>query len=206
MSVFGRTTSAATAARRRTCPSSGNAVATGKPLWASENGSDDYNAGANALARGINRGYIDGKMTAYINWPVIAAITPNLPWATMGVAVAPQPWSGYYSIGKNTWVMAQTTQFTAPGLAVPRLRPAATSAATATTAATSRCKSPNNRDYSTIIETMDATAAQTLNFTVTGGLSTGAVHVWSTNVQLQQPGRLLRARRRHHPVRRQLTR
>jgi hypothetical protein len=29
---------------------------------------------------------------------------------------------------------------------------------------------------------MDATAAQTLNFTVTGGLSTGAVHVWSTNL------------------------
>ena len=26
-----------------------------------------------------------------------------------------QPWSGYYSIGKNAWVMAQTTQFTAPG-------------------------------------------------------------------------------------------
>ena len=71
------------------CPSSGNAVSTGKSLWASENGSDDYNAGAQALARGINRGYIDGKMTGYINWPVIAAITPNIPWATTGVAVAP---------------------------------------------------------------------------------------------------------------------
>ncbi|MBP2704487.1 hypothetical protein JOL79_11745 [Microbispora sp. RL4-1S] len=43
-------------------------------------------------------------------------------------------------------------------------------------------KSTDNRDYSTIIETMDATVAQTLNFTVTGGLSTGQVHVWSTNL------------------------
>src|SRR6185312_7745102 len=74
------------------------ALSSGKQLWASENGSDDDNAGAQAMARGINRGYIDGKMTAYINWPVIAAITPNLPYPTMGLAVASQPWSGYYGI------------------------------------------------------------------------------------------------------------
>ena len=41
---------------------------------------------------------------------------------------------------------------------------------------------PNGSDWSSIIETMDATAAQTVSFTVTGGLSTGTVHVWSTNV------------------------
>ena len=34
---------------------------------------------------------------------------------------------------------------------------------------------------------MDATSAQTLNFNVTGGLSTGAVHVWSTNVNSNNP-------------------
>src|SRR5689334_3931115 len=90
------------------------ATSSGKQLWASENGSDDYNSGAQAMARGINRGYIDGKMTAYLNWPVIAALTPNLPYPTMGVAVAAQPWSGHYTVGKNAWVMAQTSQFTAP--------------------------------------------------------------------------------------------
>ena len=96
-------------------------------------------------------------MTAYINWPIIAAITPNLPWATMGVAVAPQPWSGYYSIGKNAWVMAHTTQFTAPGWryldsasGLPRRQPQQRQLRLA-------CKSPNSSDYSTIIETMDAT-------------------------------------------------
>jgi Glycosyl hydrolase family 59/Ricin-type beta-trefoil lectin domain/Concanavalin A-like lectin/glucanases superfamily/Glycosyl hydrolase family 59 central domain len=164
------------------CPSSANAINSGKTLWASENGSDDYNGGANALARGINRDYIDGKMTAYLNWPLIAAVTPNVPWATTGVAVAPQPWSGYYAIGKNTWVMAQTTQFTAPGwkyldsssgyLGGNRNNGSYVS-----------LKSTNNSDYSTIIETMDATGAQDLTFSVTGGLSTGAVHVWSTNVR-----------------------
>jgi hypothetical protein len=164
------------------CPSSSNAVATGKPLWASENGSDDYNGGAPALARGLNRGYIDGKMTAYINWPVLAAITPNIPWATTGVAVAQQPWSGYYSIGKSTWTMAQTTQFTAPGWHYLDSSTGYLGGSKSNGSYVS-LKSTNNSDYSTIIETVDASAAQTLNFTVTGGLSTGTVHVWSTNVK-----------------------
>jgi O-glycosyl hydrolase len=163
------------------CPSSGNALSTGKTLWASENGSDDYNAGAPALARGINRDYIDGKMTAYINWPVIAAIQPNIPFPTMGVAVAAQPWSGTYSIGKNAWVMAHTTQFTAPGW---RYLDGASGYLGGNRANGSyvTLRSPSTGDYSTIIETMDATAAQTFTATVTGGLSTGVVHVWSTRV------------------------
>ncbi|MHC3474462.1 hypothetical protein ACYF6T_38015 [Streptomyces sp. 7R007] len=96
-------------------PSTPNALATGSQLWASENGSQDYNDGAAAMARANNRDYIDGKMTATINWPVVAAMTPNLPWPTAGLVVADQPWSGAYSLGQSLWVTAQTTQFTAPG-------------------------------------------------------------------------------------------
>jgi glycosyl hydrolase family 59/cellulose binding protein with CBM2 domain/putative Ig domain-containing protein/glycosyl hydrolase family 59 (putative galactocerebrosidase) len=157
------------------------ATSSGKQLWASENGSQDYNGGAAATARGINRGYIDGKMTAYINWPVVAAITPNLPWATTGLVLSPQPWSGYYSVGKQAWVMAQTTQFTAPGW---HYLDASSGYIGGNRSSGSyvTLKSTDNTDYSTVIETMDATSAQTLNFNVTGGLSTGAVHVWSTNV------------------------
>jgi hypothetical protein len=62
------------------CPSTSNAVATGKQLWASENGSQDFNSGAAAMARADNRDYLDGKMTATINWPLIAAIYPDLPF------------------------------------------------------------------------------------------------------------------------------
>ncbi|OLB75089.1 MAG: galactosylceramidase [Actinobacteria bacterium 13_2_20CM_2_71_6] len=163
------------------CPSSANAIASGKAIWASENGSDDYNAGAVALARGINRGYLDGRMTAYINWPVIAAITPNIPFPTMGVALAAQPWSGAYSIGKNAWVMAHTTQFTAPGW---RYLDSASGYLGGNRANGSyvTLRAPGNGNWSTIIETMDATAAQTFTASVTGGLSTGQVHVWSTKV------------------------
>ena len=182
VSVFGSHYVCGYRSAQTDCPSSANAVSSGKALWASENGSDDYNAGAQALARGINRDYIDGKMTAYLNWPVIAAITPNVPWGTTGVAVAPQPWSGYYAIGKNAWVMAHTTQFAAPGW---RYLDGASGYLGGNRANGSyvSLKSTNNSDYSTIIETMDATSAQDLTVTVTGGLSTGTVHVWSTNVR-----------------------
>jgi hypothetical protein len=168
------------------CPSSSNALATGKPLWASENGSDDFNLGAPALARGINRGYLDGRMTGYLNWPVIGAITPNIPFPTMGVAIAPQPWSGYYSIGRNAWVMAQTTQFTAPGWQYLDSSSGYLNGNRATGSFVS-LRSPNRSDYSTIIETMDATAAQQVTFSVTGGLSTGTVRVWATNVRSTNP-------------------
>jgi Glycosyl hydrolase family 59/Ricin-type beta-trefoil lectin domain/Concanavalin A-like lectin/glucanases superfamily len=164
-----------------TCTVPANATASGKPLWASENGSDDYNDGATALARGINRDYIDGRMTAYLNWPVIAAITPNIPYPTMGVAVASQPWSGAYSIGKNAWVMAHTTQFTAPGW---RYLDSASGylGGNRSNGSYVTLRSPSTSDWSTVIETMDATAAQTFTASVTGGLSTGAVHVWATKV------------------------
>ena len=157
------------------------ATSSGKTLWASENGSDDYNAGSPALARGINRGYIDGRMTAYLNWPIVASITPNLPYPTMGVALAPQPWSGYYSIGKNAWVMAQTTQFTAPGWQYLDASSGYIGGNRSNGSYVS-LKSTDNTDYSTVVETMDATGPQTLTFNVTGGLSAGPVHVWSTNV------------------------
>ena len=162
-----------------TCPSTANAVASGKKIWASENGSDDYNLGAVALARGINRGYLDGKMTAYINWPLVAAITPNIPYPTMGLAVSGQPWSGTYSIGKNAWVIAHTTQFTAPGWRYLDTSSGYLGGNRANGSYVT-LRDPNSGNYSTVIETMDATATQTFSATVTGGLSTGAVHVWSS--------------------------
>jgi hypothetical protein len=169
-----------------TCPSSSNALASGKTLWASENGSDDYQTGAIALARGINRDYIDGRMTAYINWPVVASIYPNIPFPTMGVAVARQPWSGAYSIGNNAWVMAHTTQFTAPGW---RYLDSASGFLGGNRANGSyvSLRSPSTGDYATVIETMDATAAQSFTATVAGGLSTGTVHVWSTRAGSANP-------------------
>ncbi|WP_328347941.1 ricin-type beta-trefoil lectin domain protein [Micromonospora sp. NBC_00421] len=168
-------------AAQSTCTVSANATATGETLWNSEGGSQDYNDGAKPLARGINRGYLDGKMTAYINWNLIGATTTNIPWATVGLMLANQPWSGWYAVGKNAWTLAHTSQFTAPGWKYLDSSGGYLGGVRNNGSYVS-LKSTNNSDYTTVIETMDATAAQTLNLNVTGGLSTGAVHVWSTNL------------------------
>jgi O-glycosyl hydrolase len=164
-----------------TCNSTANAVATGRPLWASENGSLDVNSGAPALIRSITRGYLDGKMTAYLNWPLVAAITPNLPFATVGLAVAPSPWSGSYRLGKETWAIAQVSQFAAPGWHFIDSASGYLGGDRANGSYVS-LKSTNGKDYSTIIETTTATATQSVTVKVSGGLSTGTVHVWATNL------------------------
>jgi O-glycosyl hydrolase len=165
----------------QTCSTTANALNSGKPLWASEGGSNDLNTGAPALIRAITRGYTDAKMTAFLNWPPIAAIYPNLPYDTTGLALANSPWSGHYSIGESTWATAQVTQFAQPGWkfidsASGHLGGSESNGSYVT------LKSPNGKDYSAVMETTTATAAQTVNVHVQGGLSTGTAHVWATRV------------------------
>jgi hypothetical protein len=164
-----------------TCSSTTTAQNNGKPLWASENGSQDMNTGAPALIRSIVRGYVDARMTAYLNWPLVAAIYPNLPYNTVGLATANSPWSGNYSIGENTWATAQVTQFAQPGWTFIDSASGYLGGAESNGSYVS-LKSPNGSDYSTVLETTTATSAQTVNVHVQGGLSTGAVHVWATRV------------------------
>ena len=139
------------------------------------------NTGAPALIRAITRGYIDAKMTSYFNWPLIAAIYPNLPYATVGLMTAGSPWSGNYTVGANTWATAQVTQFAQPGWKFldtgSGYLGGSESNGTYVT-----LKSTNNTDYTTIIETTTAGSAQTVNVNLSNGLSTGTVHVWATNV------------------------
>jgi hypothetical protein len=163
------------------CTASPTAEGTGKPLWASENGSQDMNTGAPALIRSITRGYLDADLTAYINWPLVAAIYPNLPYATVGLITAPQPWSGNYSVGTSLWATAQVTQFTQPGWQFIDTASGYLGGNRANGSYVT-LKSPNGKDYSTILETTTASAAQTANLSVSGGLSTGTVHVYATNV------------------------
>jgi hypothetical protein len=170
-----------------TCAANSTAIGTGKPLWASENGSQDLNSGAPALIRSITRGYIDADLTAYINWPLAAAIYPDLPYNTDGLVLANQPWSGAYSVGESLWATAQVTQFTAPGWQFLNSGSGYLGGSESNGSYVS-LKSTNGTDYSTIIETTTATAAQTVNVTVSGGLSTGAVHVWATDVNTPGSG------------------
>jgi hypothetical protein len=164
-----------------TCPGNSTATGTGKPLWASENGSQDLDSGAGALIRSITRGYIDAHFTAYINWPVVAAIYPDLPYSTVGLVLADQPYSGAYSVGRSLWATAQVTQFTAPGWKFLDAGSGYLGGAESNGSYVT-LKSTDNTNYSTVIETTTATAAQNVTVNVGGGLSTGAVHVWATDL------------------------
>jgi len=44
-------------------------------------------------------------------------------------------------------------------------------------------KSPDGRDWSTVLETIDAKNPQRVSFAITGGLSQATIHVWETNSQ-----------------------
>ena len=169
-----------------TCSTTSQALSSGKQLWASENGSQDEDSGAPAMIRSIVRGYTDASMTAYINWPLLAAIYPNLGYDTTGLMVANQPWSGWYDVGAETWATAQVTQFTAPGWQFLNSGSGYLGGSESNGSYIS-LKSPDGSDYSTVVETTTATAAQTATFTVSGGLSTGTVHVWSTDLASNNP-------------------
>jgi hypothetical protein len=116
-----------------------------------------------------------------MNWDLIAATTPNNLWGTVGLVLANQPWSGSYAVGKDVWAIAHTTQFTAPGWKYLDSS-SGYLGGNRNNGSFVTLKSPTTGDYSTVIETMDAGGAQTLDFSLTGGLSTGAVHVWATNL------------------------
>ncbi|WP_329059618.1 ricin-type beta-trefoil lectin domain protein [Amycolatopsis sp. NBC_01480] len=164
------------------CASSANAVATGKPLWASEFGSQDQDSGAQPLIRSVTRGYLDGQMTGFMNWPIIASLYPNLPFDTVGLATANSPWSGSYQLGKNLWATAQVTQFTQPGWKFLTGSASGYLGGDRANGSYISLKPGNGTDYSTIYETTSATSAQTVNVKVSGGLGTGAVHVWSSDL------------------------
>lgn len=120
-------------------------------------------------------------MTAYINWPLAAGIYPNLGYETTGLMVANSPWSGWYDIGAETWATAQVTQFTAPGW---RFLDSGSGylGGSESNGSYVTLKSTDGTDYSTLLETTTASSAQTVTFSVAGGLSTGTVHVWSTDL------------------------
>ena len=167
-------------------PAGTNPGALSKPTWASEHGSQNFDTGAPALARAINRDYIDARITAMIHWNAVDATYPSLPDPGDSLMQANSPWSGAYHVGKQLWTVAHTTQFTQPGW---QYLDSATGylGGSRNNGSFVALKSPNGRDYSTIIETTRATAAQTATFNVTGGLSTGTVHVWATNLNSSNP-------------------
>jgi Glycosyl hydrolase family 59 len=180
-----------------TCSAPQTAIDSGKPLWASELGAMDAGAQrgcvipcAPAMDRATVRGYHDARLTGYLEWPAIDAMPPGLPFENRGLVTADQPWSGSYQVNAMTWAIAHFTQFVwPPNPGNPggwKYLDSATGLLQGNRADGSydTFVRSGGTDWSTVIETTTATAAQQASFTVTGGVSGLAghtVHVWASD-------------------------
>lgn len=165
------------------CPSTLDAQASGKILWDSEGGSQPYDTGALALAREINHDYVDGRMTAMINWSLIWSAYEGLPFQGSGLMEANTPWSGHYVIGPSIWVVAHTTQFAHPGWHYIN----SGSARLQRGGSVVSLRSPDGHDWSSVAETTDATQNQKIVFRISGGLDAKDIHVWASNLKSDNP-------------------
>jgi Glycosyl hydrolase family 59 len=178
------------------CYAPATAIAAGQPLWASELGAMDAGAQpgcvqpcAPAMDRAVLRGYLDARLTGFLEWPALDAMPPGLPYENRGLVTADQPWSGHYRVNAMTWAIAQLTQVAWPpwpgnpggwryldsasgflqgdradGSYVTLVRHAGTG-------------------WSMIIESTTARAPQQVSVRVTGGqrLAGRTVHVWASD-------------------------
>lgn len=154
----------------------------GLPLWASEMGSDNYITGAPGLARAYNRQYIEGRITGAVNWSLAACWYHGVTaYAGDGLLDCETPWSGNYAVDRSLWVTAHTTQFAAPGWGYDT---AASGESAVLGGSYVTLKSPDNAQFSTIVETTQATAAQPITLT---GIQATTVHVWDTDLGSADP-------------------
>ena len=170
-----------------------------QPMWASELGG--MSAGATsgctqpcapAIDRAVIRGFVDARLTGFLEWPVLDAMPAGLPYENRGLVTADQPWSGSYQVNALTWATAQLTQFAAPP------RPGSRVVWKYVSSASGRLggRAPNGSyvslvrsrggpatGWSTIIEATTASTTQRASFHITGGsrLARQTVHVWASN-------------------------
>jgi len=168
------------------------AATMGKPLWESELGAtpatglDPMRPGPGGLARALEDAYDQAGVTGILVWPLIDALPPELPYERRGLVLADQPWSGHYEVGPLTWVIAQTTQFTAAGWRhVSRANSTLSGGGSYTT-----YESADRSAWTLVAQTSGAKAAQLITVHITGGLPGRVVHVWGTN--LHGPGQFVR--------------
>ena len=146
---------------------------TRKPLWSSEdqpNGGGgpfvtrDWPLGGRALARLYNRNYLEGSFTSTEIWSPITSYYDILAAPNSGLMYANTPWSGHYSVQGAIWATAHTTQFAQPGWQYLD----SASGNLPDKGSYVSLRSPNRKDWSVVLETIDAKSAQKITFPVNG--------------------------------------
>lgn len=160
----------------------------GIPLWSSEdqpNGgagpylSREWSVGGRILAKRYNTNYVDHGLTKTEIWSPITSYYDLLAAPNSGLMYANTPWSGHYEVQSTIWVTAHTTQFVQPGWQYLDSASGRLSAGGSYVTLIST----DRKNWSSVIETVDAKAAQDLRFVLKQGLASGVVHVWMTNAQ-----------------------
>ncbi|XP_046548420.1 galactocerebrosidase-like [Haliotis rubra] len=130
-----------------------SAIATGKPLWASEDYSTPNNqTGAGCWARTLNQNYVNGNVTGCIAWALTTSWYYALPYFDHGLMNAFEPWSGNYEVSSPIWVTAHTTQFTRIGWRY--LKHGSGAGKLSRGGSYVALVSPDGKDFTIIIETM----------------------------------------------------
>ena len=159
---------------------------TGKPLWSSEdqpNGgggpfvSRDWPAGGRILAHLYNRNYLEGSLTSTEIWSPITSYYDNLAAPNSGLMYANTPWSGHYDVQGTIWATAHTTQFAQSGWQYLD----SGSGYLPEKGSYVALRSPDKKNWSVVLETIEAQRPQTVSFSLTGGLSAREIHIWETN-------------------------
>ena len=150
-----------------------------KPIWNGEahpHGGNWYAAGR--LAR-LNRGYPVGGITKAISWSLITSYADYLVAPHSGPMKANTPWSGHYELQPPLWITAHTAQFAEPGWKyLDGACRVFTDEQGNETGSITALKSPAGRNYSLVVETVDAQTPQTVRFNLAGGLSTKKLAVY----------------------------
>lgn len=163
-----------------------DALMIGKPLWSSEDQpassashihSRDWQVGGRELAQLYNDNYLKGGFTATEIWSPITSYYDILAAPNSGLMYANTPWSGHYDVQGAIWATAHTTQFTQPGwqyldAAHGDLQNGGDYVS---------LKSPNGKDWSVVLQTIDAKTPQRVDFRIAGGLDASTIHIWETN-------------------------
>jgi galactosylceramidase len=153
-----------------------------KPIWDTEE--HIYLKGfdcAISIVRAFNENYIQSGATRITNWYDIAGVYPTEGYAEdPTMLIARWPWCGHYQVREALWGYAHYGQFTEPGWTYLNGGcgdlPGGGSYVT--------MKSQGD-DYSIILETKLAKAAQQVSFHVGGGLSGKDLSVWMSNAKEQ---------------------
>jgi len=151
-------------------------VATGIPLWSSEDSIADGTSWIyvrDMVAR-MNRYYIKSKITKMEIWCPVDSCADGINLCNVGPIQADKPWSGYYKIRPATWGIAHYTQFTETGWKYIDSGCGYLSGK----GNFATLKNPKTGDWSIIIY---SEKPEDITFELSGGLKQTTVHVWKSD-------------------------